>query len=306
MDNNVISRSLIPGDEWLYYKIYTGPKTSDAILVDFIKPMTHGLLEKSIIKSWFFIRYADPKHHLRLRFQVSKVDRIGELINSLYPHLKRLVDQDLIWKIQMDTYHRELERYGTTTMELSEQLFFHDSRCVVDFLDIIEGDEGEELRWLFALKAMDNFLDVFKYADNEKLELLDRLKTGFGIEFGMSRPLKKQLDDKYRAQRKKMEQFMALKKQDAADYHPIFEILGKRELEMTPLAHSIIDQNLHQALQVGYNDLMSSYLHMFMNRLFKSKNRLHELVCYDFLYRYYKSIIARKKYQRTDTVVDLK
>jgi len=41
---------------------------------------------------------------------------------------------------------------------------------------------------------------------------------------------------------------------------------------------------------------MASYSHMMVNRLFKSKQRLHEMVLYDFLHRYYKSEIARQKY----------
>ena len=43
--------------------------------------------------------------------------------------------------------------------------------------------------------------------------------------------------------------------------------------------------------------LMGSYIHMLINRLFKSKQRLHEMVIYDFLFRYYKSEIAKKKYK---------
>lgn len=35
---------------------------------------------------------------------------------------------------------------------------------------------------------------------------------------------------------------------------------------------------------------------MTMNRLFKSKNRLHELVIYNFLFRYYKAEIGKNKY----------
>lgn len=40
--------------------------------------------------------------------------------------------------------------------------------------------------------------------------------------------------------------------------------------------------------------LLTSYIHMMLNRLFKSKNRIYELVLYDFLRRYYASKIARK------------
>lgn len=42
--------------------------------------------------------------------------------------------------------------------------------------------------------------------------------------------------------------------------------------------------------------LLSSYTHMSLNRLFISKNRIYELVLYDFLRRYYTSEIAKRKY----------
>ena len=42
---------------------------------------------------------------------------------------------------------------------------------------------------------------------------------------------------------------------------------------------------------------ISSYLHMEMNRLFTSNNRLNEMVVYNYLTRYYKSEIAKAKSQ---------
>jgi hypothetical protein len=47
--------------------------------------------------------------------------------------------------------------------------------------------------------------------------------------------------------------------------------------------------------EVDLNDLITSYIHMMMNRSFRSRQRIHELVLYDFLYRYYKSVIARPR-----------
>jgi len=291
-------RNFILGDSWLYYKIYTGPKTSDAVLTEIIKPIAEQLIEHNIIDKWFFIRYADPKHHIRVRFHYTNPQHVGSIINGLYPHFKSYVDQDLIWKIQIDTYQREIERYGENTMELGEDFFYHDSKMMVDFIDMIEGDEGEELRWLFSLRAMDSHLSSYHYSDEEKLELLDRLKTGFGNEFGMSRPLKKQLDDKFRAERKKIEEFMVFTAEENPDYEPILDVLKDKEEAIVPIAAAIIKHKDDETLAMELNDLMGSYLHMLMNRLFKSKNRMHEMVCYDFLYRYYKSMIARKKHQK--------
>ncbi|MCC8199436.1 MAG: hypothetical protein LIP06_12945 [Tannerellaceae bacterium] len=45
--------------------------------------------------------------------------------------------------------------------------------------------------------------------------------------------------------------------------------------------------------------LISSYIHMMMNRIFRSRNRVHELIIYDFMDRYYKSKVARSKYNST-------
>ncbi|WP_340200253.1 thiopeptide-type bacteriocin biosynthesis protein [Ascidiimonas sp. W6] len=294
MENNT-QRSFILGDQWLYYKIYTGPKTSDNVLTEIIKPVTEKLIENNTIESWFFIRYADPKHHIRVRFKYNNPNNIGSIINELYPGLKTYIAEDLIWKIQIDTYQRELERYGTNTMELAESLFYLDSKMMVDFLSMIEGDEGEEIRWLFGLRAIDSLLTAFDYDDTQKLEIMEGLKTGFGNEFGMSRPLKKQLDDKYRREREKIDDFMVFTAVENPDYEPVLDVLQESAQNTVSIAQEILKHKTHNTLAMPLNNLMSSYIHMLMNRLFKSNNRMHEMVCYDFLYRYYRSMNARKK-----------
>ena len=124
---------------------------------------------------------------------------------------------------------------------------------------------------------------------------MELLKTGFGREFGMSRPLKKQLDDKYRKERENIEGFMVFTKESEPDYEPILTILEKKKQLLKPLTQQILDLRKNDKLELELNNLMGSYIHMLMNRLFKSKNRLNEMVCYDFLYRYYKSEFAKQK-----------
>ncbi|MDR0295220.1 MAG: hypothetical protein LBH91_03380 [Prevotellaceae bacterium] len=41
--------------------------------------------------------------------------------------------------------------------------------------------------------------------------------------------------------------------------------------------------------------MLSSYIHMTLNRLFRTQQRMHELVMYDYLFRYYTSMQARQK-----------
>ncbi len=291
-----LKRRFLIGSEWVYYKIYTGAKTADLVLTEIIKPLADELLSSGIISKWFFIRYADPKHHLRVRFHSNKTEAIAEIITRMHPYLSKFMEEDLIWKTQLDTYQREIERYGAISMEASEELFFYESQMIASFVDLIEGEDGEELRWLFGLRAIDQLLNEFNYQAESKLTLLESLKVGFGAEFNMSRPLKRQLDDKYRANSNKIYDFMKLSKDGDHDYTPLLELLEEKSHKSTKTTKTITSLYEDGKGQVIINDLMSSYIHMLMNRLFKSNNRLHEMVCYDFLYRYYKSVLARAKY----------
>lgn len=290
-----IKRTFIPGDPWIYYKIYSGAKTSDYILTEIIKPVAEKLLSGKIIDKWFFIRYADPKHHIRVRFHLINPENVGFIINSLYPDFEKLINQDMIWKIQTDTYQREIERYGENTIELAEELFYYDSKMIVNFLDLIEGEKGEELRWLFGLRMIDILLDSFQFALENKCDFLEQIKTGFANEFEMNRFLKKQLDDKYRNERKKIEEYVSFTKESSPEYTSILEVFDTYTIEIMPIAEKIKALFNKDNFTGEMRSLLSSFIHMTMNRLFKSKNRVHEMVCYDFLYRYYKSLSARAK-----------
>ncbi|MDR5591111.1 thiopeptide-type bacteriocin biosynthesis protein [Christiangramia sp. SM2212] len=295
--NKLIKRNFIIGDNWVYYKIYSGAKTSDSILAEIIKPLTEALLKEKIIDKWFFIRYSDPKHHIRLRFHYEDPHNISIIINRLQLYIEQYLIHDLIWKVQTDTYNRELERYGYKTMELSEDLFFYHSQMVVNFLNLTKGYEEveEDVRWLFSLRAVDSFLENFGYSSNAKLNLLESLKVGFGREFGMARPLKKQLDKKYREKRIKIENFM-VETVSNGEYAPILKLLEEKTKNIQNITERVLEYKKENELEIQLNFLLGSYIHMLMNRLFTSQNRKYEMVCYDFLYRYYKSIIAREKF----------
>ena len=93
--DKLIKRNFIIGDSWVYYKIYSGAKTSDSILAEIIKPLTEALLKEKIIDKWFFIRYSDPKHHIRLRFHYEDPHNISIIINRLQLYIEQYVMHDL-------------------------------------------------------------------------------------------------------------------------------------------------------------------------------------------------------------------
>ncbi len=293
-----LKRNFIIGDKWLYYKLYSGPKTADDILTSIIKPVTEELLAKKIIDKWFFIRYSDPKLHLRVRFHYNNPKHIYEITSLINKSVKEYIEEDLIWKVQIDTYQRETERYGEKTMELAEDLFFHDSVLILNMLDMIEGDEGEIIRWLFGLRAIDSLLDDFGYDIQKKLELLNMLRDSFAKEFNMDKNLKMQIDDKFRKERAAIEEVLNKDKDNNSEMFPLFQLLSEKSKSIKPIAESIIKLKGENTPPKHINDLLASYIHMMINRLIKSKQRMHELVLYDFLFRYYKSEIAKKKYMQ--------
>jgi thiopeptide-type bacteriocin biosynthesis protein len=196
----------------------------------------------------------------------------------------------MISKFQTDTYFRELERYGNKTIDETESFFFFDTQSTLLMLNQIEGDEGETYRWHFACLAVDFLLNDFGFSEKGKLELMDRLQQGFGQEFGMNTQLKVQLDDKFRKERQQIRAFM-LRSNDL--YEPFYQILEQRSKNTKDIIERINDLKSKSELNIELNDMVSSYIHMMLNRIFKSKQRLNEMVIYSLLYRFYKSEIAR-------------
>ncbi len=286
-----VKRTYILGDEWLYYKLYCGARTSDVLLVETIKPITEHLLEQGLIDSWFFIRYGDPDFHVRIRFHLTDTKNVGAVIIQLNEVLEKYVEERIIHKIQTDTYIREIERYGSTTMGISEDLFFYDSVMLLDAISLIE---DEELYFFFVVKAIDKMLDSFKYTEEAKLKLVTQNSLAFKTEFNADKVLNKQLDKKYRGLKEKFTLFMSLSN-DQNEYAVLDKLISAKVERSKEVTQKILYASQNGQLEMGIDDLLSSYIHMLVNRAFRSKQRFYELVCYDFLVRYQKTKINRSK-----------
>ncbi|WP_074406961.1 thiopeptide-type bacteriocin biosynthesis protein [Aquimarina megaterium] len=281
-------RTYILGDEWLYYKIYCGARTSDVLLTETIKPLTAQLLEQGLIDSWFFIRYGDPDFHIRIRFRLPDIRAIGTVILQINAAMQHYVEQRVVYKLQTDTYIRELERYGTNTIGISEALFFYDSTMLLDAIALIE---DEELYFLFVVKAIDRLLNSFGYEQQQKLELVARNSMGFKREFHADKGLNKQLDKKYRGLKSKLSSFLETTSMQE-DYKVLDDLLDHKAKQSLGVVKKIMEAQQDNQLEMPLDDLLSSYIHMLVNRAFRSKQRFYELVCYDFLVRYQKTKVS--------------
>ena len=105
-------RRFAPGTEWLYANLYGPVAAADRVLVDYIGPLARRLREAGVVDRWFFIRYADPGRHLRVRFHGHPGDLLGDALPAFYEATAPALAEGLLYRISLDTYEREVERYG--------------------------------------------------------------------------------------------------------------------------------------------------------------------------------------------------
>ena len=291
-------RTFIIGDEWLYFKVYTGFKTADMLLTDTIFPLSQYFLQEKLIDHWFFIRYSDPQFHLRVRFHIPENKNFAPIVRQFNHAMQPYINHDLAWKIQTDTYQREIERYGTEVIELSEQLFALSSEmiCKTIALDAVKQDES--LRWLLGLKMVDTLLTDFEFSLQDKHNLLNILQENFGREYGITTDFRRQFGQKYRTEKNRIEKILDKNSEKDEEYNTLFQPILENSEKSKMIIKNIIAQK--QKTENGKKILfleenLSSYIHMTLNRLFRTQQRTHELILYDYLFRYYNSLIQRFK-----------
>lgn len=283
------------GSEWLYFKIYCGVKTADQILIEIIKPIVEDLISEKTVIKWFFIRYADPEFHLRIRLNINNIKSLGSIIQLFNNTLEPLIEQNLVSKIQTDTYKREIDRYGANSIELAESLFYSDSSFVCNFLSLLDSESGTKIRWQIALRSTDEFLNEFNYSVEEKYNVFTSLSTAFFKEHGGKKELKLQLDNKFRDLRKDIEEAIDKTEDQSKEFFPVVKLLESRKSLNEDAISQLLNLKTANSLKVDLTSLICSLIHMNLNRIFTNKGRKHELVVYDFLSRYYKSSIAKEK-----------
>ncbi|MEN2435790.1 thiopeptide-type bacteriocin biosynthesis protein [Weeksellaceae bacterium A-14] len=263
-------RKFSPGSEWLYLKIYCGVKTSDIILQEAITPLIADLKKQNLIKKWFFIRYNDPKPHLRFRVQLFETGNYNKVLDLINLKLKEFIDSGEISNIVIDTYSRELERYGKDTIEFAEDLFFKSSELVLNFLDY---DDEEKI--IVSLFYIEQILSEFKISEAEKLKLFTNSNDAFKKEFNADKNLNNQLKKKFLEFKPKYEEFI-----NSDEFVEIRNLIIENVSEFSLIPEKIIEYDFN-----FLDSFFASIFHMHINRTFLSNQRLFEMVVYDYLVR---------------------
>jgi len=299
-----VARAFPPGSEWLYAKLYTGPSTADHVLREVIRPLTQEALSSGGADRWFFVRYADPDPHLRLRIHGAPDDLHGQVWPTLQTSLAPLLEDGWLFRIQLDTYEREVERYGGPEgITLAERLFHVDSEAVLALVERLErGDEGLEERWRLALRGTDMLLSDLGLDIEGKRALIQRAREGLAQPLRADKALERQLGSKFRQERPRWEGLLDPAQDEASPLWPGLAVLRRRSEQLAPIIADLRALAGTDRLSVPLPDLAPSYIHMHINRLLRSAHNAQEWVLYEFLVRLYASQAARLSSRGRDPV----
>jgi thiopeptide-type bacteriocin biosynthesis protein len=244
-----------PGSEWAYLKLYSGPDLQGDLLAGPVRELAGRLLEARLADQWFFLRYTDPDHHLRLRFRCLDPGPRSRLVSELSSFAAALLDRGLCLRFAFDTYDPEIERYGgPEAILLAEQIFGVDSSSVVEHLALLDRHRGLEPRNL-VVATTDNLLLALEPQPTERMRWL-RARRGD----------KRRSGPEYRERGALLSSLVAPR--GASPLPPeIRSNLERTRLELRALAEGLAALRDRALLSQPMDRLLAHYAHMHFNRL---------------------------------------
>jgi thiopeptide-type bacteriocin biosynthesis protein len=289
-------RSFPPGSEWLFVKLYTGTATVDYVLQEVVGPVVRDAMASGAADRWFFIRYGDPEWHLRLRMHGSPAALHGHVLPALQSAAAHALRDGRLWRIDLSTYEREIERYGGDEgIGLAEELFHADSEAALAIGSMLGGEAALDARWRLALAGMDQLLTDLGLDLAAKRQVMAQCRESFGREFRVNVAFERQLGERFRKHRAGLEALIDLSKQGESEFAPALAVLHSRSERVCAIVERLRAREQAGQLSMSIASLAPSYLHMHANRLLRSGARAQELILYDFLARLYESQAARAR-----------
>jgi len=280
--NSIETRGFPVGQNWLYLKIYLSAALSDNILTNLVMPFCEEMESANMIDKWFFIRYDDPDHHIRLRLHHGQGQYVSaHLLSRFAAMAEPYFTAGLIYKFKSDTYERELERYAGISYSITESLFHSNSKSVLNLLANC-GHDSSIQKWHAAILGVDTILGGIGLDLPQKSSIIEQMSSSFFVEFGQSDTLLHELNNQYRSNRNTIEALLG--------GNCTSEAFEKFRLDMHSEIILYSNLNKHRSHQIPGGQYISGIIHMFLNRLFSNNHRKLELVIYHYLKKYYKSL----------------
>lgn len=179
-NNEIKNRKKIPGDDWIYYKLYIKTYSQDDFLMEVIDISMDELLKEGRIESYFYVRYEDTYPHIRLRIKTVQ-PHVSFVFNYMFKLTKRLSDSNILSNISIDTYYPEYMRYGGKELEdIIHTCFFIDSQISINLLNY-KARTGVSIDELILYSVNRIFQDI-GFERNDKIKILNRYIKHHGLK----------------------------------------------------------------------------------------------------------------------------
>jgi thiopeptide-type bacteriocin biosynthesis protein len=244
-----------PGSDWLYTKLYCPPSSEDDALLETSQYFCRDLIDSGDADSWFFVRYADPEPHLRLRFHGDPAVLIGSVAQRLCSWATRLVERELCGRFSLDTYEREVERYGGMDgIAFAEKIFAADSTAVVAIATLRRtGVLTIDPTVLAGLTGYD-LLDALGYRGHEVLHWCRHVASQRRVP-----------DAERRSHVRELRNVLGPSLTTTGDYPELNDVLAARRNALSGVAKEF--DALARPGHPRRNSMLGAYLHMHCNRL---------------------------------------
>lgn len=238
--------------DWLYLElycnIYANPEVFNAVY--------NKIILENKTDQFFFVNYANPERHLRLRFKTKSIENKQHIISVV----QELKSRSIISKYHILSYEQEIHRYGgIEMMHLSETIFDLDSR---DFLkNVINKDLEENDLKIVAVLKIKYYLYFFNLSLDDAITFCENCIVNFSKEFELTAQIRKDFNKEY-----------ADIKIDITKYN--YENFFKDES---------FKVTYHNQFRISKPDNSSSIwliIHMSMNRHFSKNQRYNEFKTY--------------------------
>lgn len=249
-----------PGTEWLFLKLYAAKLHEEDLIASHVRKLARHAIERGLAEEWFFVRYADPERHVRLRFRGDAQRMLTELAPATFAWLDALMEEGTCTRFAIDTYDREVERYGgVDAMRVAESMFAVDSEAVADLIDAAQRAPSLD-RSDLAIATVTDMLDAMGLDARGRLAWLE------GIGLTRSRA---DCGGEYRLRR---ERLLALLREPGARSSAfgaeVADVLARRRERLRPLGRELAALEARGLSSEAPSAIFRSQVHMHMNRLF--------------------------------------
>jgi thiopeptide-type bacteriocin biosynthesis protein len=288
-------RSHPPGGEWTYLKLYSGARSADRLLTDLVAPLVADVRRELGNVPWFFVRHADPDDHLRVRVRTRSPAGAKLILERLTRRRPAFERDGSLLRTTLDTYDREVERYGGfETIERAERVFHRDSEACVQLLSDEELDLAWDpgARWLAALLSLYRFLHLLPLSAADRLAWLAAARASTWKLSGFARDYEGELSRRFRAHRTAIERFLA--GQDARARR-VARMLDARDPKIATELQAIARLERGGRTTASLGDIARSLGHLLVTRMMRAPARGEELLLLDALHRHERSVAGRAR-----------